>query len=223
MSRTPLRLALARLEHEGLVEALPGGGYVVRLFTRDDINDAIELRGVLEGTAARFAAERRPTRRALRPLRATSAEIDEVVHTRDTSFESFVRYVTLNERFHRHLVDLAGSPVLSRALEAVVALPFASPSAALVAVQAELRESLEILVIAQSQHQALVAAIEGGEGTRAEGVAREHARMARLNLDVVLRHRETLARVPGGALVRPIADEYGADDLAAVSSAAACR
>src|ERR671924_755438 len=59
VSRTPLRLALARLEHEGLIEALPAGGYAVRQFTRADIDDAIELRGLLEGTAARFAAERR--------------------------------------------------------------------------------------------------------------------------------------------------------------------
>src|SRR5277367_5466698 len=60
VSRTPLRLALATLEHEGLLLALPAGGYVVREFTRADISDATELRGVLEGTASRFAAERGP-------------------------------------------------------------------------------------------------------------------------------------------------------------------
>jgi GntR family transcriptional regulator of vanillate catabolism len=58
VSRTPLRLALATLEHEGLLELMPGGGYAVRSFTRADIDDAIDLRGILEGTAARFAAER---------------------------------------------------------------------------------------------------------------------------------------------------------------------
>jgi GntR family transcriptional regulator of vanillate catabolism len=201
VSRTPLRLALARLEHEGLIEELPGGGYAVRQFTRADVNEAIDLRGVLEGTAARFAAERRPSRRALRRIRATSDELAEVVHASEPSFDLFVRYVSLNERFHRLLVELAGSAVLTRAIEGVIALPFASPSAALVAIQAELRESHEILVISQSQHEALIDAIEGGEGTRAEGVAREHARMARLNLDVVMRRSHMLARVPGGSLV----------------------
>src|ERR671938_645885 len=49
--------------------------------------------------------------------------------------------VALNERFHARLVELAGSPVVSRALESVVALPFASASAGLIAVQARLRES----------------------------------------------------------------------------------
>ena len=34
VSRTPLRLALTTLAHEGLLESLPGGGFVVRSFTR---------------------------------------------------------------------------------------------------------------------------------------------------------------------------------------------
>ncbi|HEY5294428.1 MAG TPA: GntR family transcriptional regulator, partial [Gaiellaceae bacterium] len=58
VSRTPLRTALMRLAHEGLLEPLPGGGFVVASFARGDVVDAIELRGVLEGTAARLAAER---------------------------------------------------------------------------------------------------------------------------------------------------------------------
>src|SRR5919106_389653 len=55
ISRTPLRIALTTLAHEGLLEPLSGGGFIVRSFTRTDIADAIELRGVLEGTAARLA------------------------------------------------------------------------------------------------------------------------------------------------------------------------
>ena len=69
VSRTPLRIALMTLEHEGLLETLSGGGFVVREFTRTDIDDAIELRGVLEGTAARFAAERLNSEDELEPLR----------------------------------------------------------------------------------------------------------------------------------------------------------
>ena len=47
VSRTPLRLALGQLQHEGLLEPMPGGGFVVRSFTRQDVEDAIDLRGVL--------------------------------------------------------------------------------------------------------------------------------------------------------------------------------
>jgi GntR family transcriptional regulator of vanillate catabolism len=45
-----------RLEQEGLLEALPNGGYAVRTFSERDVADAIELRGTLEGLAARLAA-----------------------------------------------------------------------------------------------------------------------------------------------------------------------
>ncbi len=83
VSRTPLRLALAELEHEGLLSELPGGGYVVRQFTQEDISDAIELRGVLEGTAARFAAERGAAPRDLRALRKVNDAIEELVHFTD--------------------------------------------------------------------------------------------------------------------------------------------
>src|SRR5438105_10223032 len=58
MSRTPIRLALERLAHIGLLEAAATGGFTVREFTLAEVRDAIEVRGVLEGTAARLAAER---------------------------------------------------------------------------------------------------------------------------------------------------------------------
>src|SRR5438128_11844505 len=58
MSRTPIRLALERLAHIGLLEATASGGFSVREFTLDEVRDAIEVRGVLEGTAARLASER---------------------------------------------------------------------------------------------------------------------------------------------------------------------
>src|SRR5882757_11583501 len=75
VSRTPLRLALATLEHEGLLRGLDGGGYVVREFTQADMSDAIELRGVLEGTAARFAAQRGASARDVRSLRGINDTI----------------------------------------------------------------------------------------------------------------------------------------------------
>src|SRR5262245_48570782 len=58
VSRTPIRLALERLAHMGLLEVNAHGGFTVRGFTPSEALDAIEIRGVLEGTAARLAAER---------------------------------------------------------------------------------------------------------------------------------------------------------------------
>ena len=207
VSRTPLRLALARLEHEGLLRMLPAGGYVVREFTQADVKDAVELRGVLEGTAARFAAERGATRREVRALRLTSDAIEKLVHRAD--YESFEYYVELNERFHAQLLGLAHSSMLERALEGIVSLPFAGPSA-FVLTEAELPESREILLIAHHQHLALIDAIERREGTRAEAIAREHARLAMINLHIALGHRDFRERMPGAALIAlPTAGDTG--------------
>src|SRR4051812_27269404 len=57
VSRTPLRIALGELEKEGLLERLPKRGFQVRRFTMDAISHAVDVRGVLEGMAARCVAE----------------------------------------------------------------------------------------------------------------------------------------------------------------------
>ncbi len=213
VSRTPLRLALANLEHEGLLEQLSGGGYAVREFTKKDIDDAIEVRGVLEGTAVRLAAERGVNRRQLSAMQECIDQLEKVVHRAD--YDSFVTYLDLNLRLHGLFLRAARSPVLERTLEGVVSLPFAGPSA-LVLAQAELPESREILVVAQSHHRALVEAIENREGARADGVAREHARIAKRNLDIVLANRDVLDRVPGASLIRlPGAQRPQADEAQA--------
>ncbi len=198
VSRTPLRLALAALEHEGLLQELPSGGYAVRQFTQADIRDAIEIRGALEGMAVRFAAERGAKRGEIRVLRSLNDAIRDCVHRAD--YESFVRYLELNDRFHAQLLKMARSPLLERALEHALSLPFAAPGA-MVLPQAELPESRDILIIAHRHHKGLIEAIELREGSRAENLAREHARIALTNLEIVLEHREVLARVPGASLL----------------------
>ena len=200
VSRTPLRLALAQLEHEGLLATLPAGGYVVRSFTLADVGDAIAVRGALEGTAARMAAERVRKPRELEAMYGCVAQLDAVLRTEDLGIAEFDRYVELNERFHALLVELAQSDVLRDSIAHACAKPFASPSA-FVQVQAVLPESHEILREAQRQHREILAAIEGGDGGRAESVARRHALLARGNLDVALAGHGALDQVPGGALI----------------------
>jgi len=199
VSRTPLRIALGTLAHQGLLEPLPGGGFVVRSFTRADIADGIELRGVLEGTAARFAAERLRSADELEQLTEISKQLDEVVT--DLSPESLVSYVELNDRFHAIMVELAKSETLERAISNVAALPFAAPSS-LLASQALLPRTREVIVVAQHQHRVLIEAIGAGQGTRAEEVTREHARLALRNLDLVLEDHSALAGLEGAPLLR---------------------
>lgn len=58
VSRTPVRIAFRALEQEGLLTKLPRRGYEVRSVSTEEIIGAVEVRGVLEGLAARQAAER---------------------------------------------------------------------------------------------------------------------------------------------------------------------
>jgi GntR family transcriptional regulator of vanillate catabolism len=201
VSRTPLRLALAQLAHEGLLEPAAGGGFAVSTFTLDDVGDAIDLRGVLEGTAARLAAERVDDPGALEALHGCVARLDALVRPDRPAIDAFERFVALNERFHELLLSLAGSRALDAAYARALALPFASPSA-FVMVQAELPESHRVLYVAQTQHRAILDAIERREGARAEGLAREHARLARRNLDIALSSQGALRRLPGAGLIR---------------------
>jgi GntR family transcriptional regulator of vanillate catabolism len=106
----------------------------------------------------------------------------------------------LNERFHARMLAIARSPLLERALEGILSLPFGGVNA-MVLTEAELPESRQILVIAHRHHQGLIEAIEGRQGARAESLAREHARIALTNLEIVLRHREMLELVPGSSLI----------------------
>jgi GntR family transcriptional regulator of vanillate catabolism len=202
-SRTPVRLALERLSHEGLLEPLPNGGFRVRSFTPEDIWDAIEVRGVLEGAAARLAAERLHSSEELEPMRELNRALGDLI---PMDLDSFARYLEINTAFHQLLWRQARSEVLLRALEAAVALPFASPGA-LVFGKAEASAVNASGVIALEHHRAIVEAIEYGEGGRAEALAREHSRISRRNLECALEDRELLSRVPGSALIAPVPPE----------------
>lgn len=200
VSRTPIRSALMRLEQEGLLEALPNGGYAVRTFSERDAADAIELRGTVEGLAARLAAERGAAQVVLAEARQCLAQVDAVLASPALDDESFSRYVALNRRFHALLWEMAGSAVLLREIERVVSLPFASPSG-FVVVQANSPQSRDMLIVAQDQHRQVLDAIEAREGARAEAIMREHSRLAQRNLREALMGQNH-QHMPGVRLIR---------------------
>lgn len=201
ISRTPIRMALVRLEEEGLLEAIPSGGFTVKAFSEDDIHDAIEVRGTLEGLAARLAAERGVRSSILVELKDRLKRLDDLIGRPTLTVDDFSQYVDLNGQFHALLVDAADSPVLARQIDRVLNLPFASPSG-FVMVQAVLPEARQILTIAQDHHHCVVRAIEKREGARAEALMREHARLAHRNLQLAFRNQGTRDLVPGSVLIR---------------------
>ena len=200
ISRTPLRDAMSRLTEEGLLERLKNGGFVVRTFTMDDVVDAIELRGVLEGTAARLAAERGAAPELLSRMECLVSELDDCFGDAHNTVD-FERYSELNAEFHQILASLSGSDIVRREVERVCRLPFASPTAFLPD-RSDIVAFRRSLQVAQEQHRAIAAAIAAREGSRAEHLAREHARTARRNLDYVLRQEANLRdQVPSLAIV----------------------
>jgi GntR family transcriptional regulator, vanillate catabolism transcriptional regulator len=200
-SRTPIRMALVRLQEEGLLEALPNGGFAVKDFSEADIHDAIEVRGTLEGLAARMAAERGVTSVLLAEARDCIARIDDLLAQPELTEESFNGYVEQNGRFHNLLSEMAGSDLVARQLERAKTLPFASPNGFVMA-RSTGPDARDILVVAQEQHRGVIEAIVQREGARAEALMREHARIAHQNLRQALQSHQSLQKLPGASLIR---------------------
>jgi GntR family transcriptional regulator of vanillate catabolism len=202
ISRTPVRLALGALAHEGLLEPRSNGGFVVRDFSLSDMLDAIELRGVLEGTAARMAAERSASDQETRELRSILSQIDALLDSLPSDQdELYEGYSELNEKFHAEMLRLAKSPMLERSLAQVTALPFASPGAFTKAGLVPDRNR-NVLIVAQHQHRAIVDAIATGQSARAEKLGQEHAHTAADNLKGLAQHDGIDALGAGSSLLR---------------------
>lgn len=190
VSRTPVRLALATLEKEGLTEANATGGYIMRGVTPREIEDAITIRGTLEGLAARMLAEQGPSRRLLADMKQCLAEGDELLSKQHgATLEDYTRYTDINDRLHALILEGAHSDVLERTMAHVLCMPFAAPSA-LVSGPAAEHQGIRWLIIAHHQHHALVEAIEQGQSGRAQAIAEEHVNIARENIQAIFDNPE---------------------------------
>lgn len=197
VSRTPIRLALERLAHEGLLEPYPTGGFIVRTFTLQDIWDGIEVRGLLEGGVARLAAERLSSERDVDGLRKIQQDMDAMG---EPTIENFPAYLDLNEAFHAEIVRLSKSDMLRQALERLFSFPITSPRV-LVSVRPKMIEASEVFIISREHHYRIIDAIANRQGARAESLAREHAQLTRRNLEIMLADTDGLSSLPGGALI----------------------
>lgn len=106
VSKTPVRQALARLEHEGLVRIVPRRGVYIVLKSKRDIIEMITIWAALEGMAARLTCER-----------ATDDEIASLRALFSTFGDGELRlrlneYSAANLRFHQRIIELGHSPLL---------------------------------------------------------------------------------------------------------------
>src|SRR6185437_3034360 len=101
----------ARFVREGLLTPSETRGYYVRAFSQQDVIDAIDLRGVLEGMAARLVAERGAPPSLLRDLQSCVEEGDRIFTKNSFADGDEETFAAMNTRFHALIVAAANSRV----------------------------------------------------------------------------------------------------------------
>lgn len=115
VSQTPLREALARLEHTGLVAREAMKGYRVSpAMTKREIGKLMEARVVLE-SAMTFETALRTTPEFLDELRATVEDLALSAERADTDTEYFRRYWSSDDRFHALIAKACDNAFLETA------------------------------------------------------------------------------------------------------------
>lgn len=183
ISRTPVRQALPLLAQEGLLVEAGARGYAVRGFTLGEIDEAIDLRGVLEGMAARALAERGAPRALLRDLRACLDDGDLLFAERATGRVDVDSYGAMNARFHDLIIAASAKPLLGELLARVNRVPFVTPSA-IAFNHPDSAATFTDLWYAHRQHHVIVDAIAVGEGARVEALLREHVQVQRHSMNL---------------------------------------
>jgi DNA-binding GntR family transcriptional regulator len=165
VSRTPVREALKRLGTEGLVVDVPGRGLAVTKPSPEQIMDAYLVREVLEGLAARLAAERAIEMDRKR-LAVLLRQIENAIAVEDTH-----RAISLSNEFDRVLFQATRSQGLLAMIEAARASQGRL-----------LRMSLQYpgrLAQSAEERAEILEAILHGDPEAAERATREHLRRAR--------------------------------------------
>jgi GntR family transcriptional regulator of vanillate catabolism len=185
VSRTPLRYALSVLSAEGLLDRSGARGYVVRRFSVRDVLDAIDVRGVLEGLAARAVAEKGVGATLAAALDDCLRDGDDLFNQRHLKPGDDVRYAQMNGRFHGLIVDAAQNMAVAAALRLNDKVPFVSPFT--IAFDDAAREhQFMMLMYAHRQHHAIVDALKKGEGARVDALMREHTHISKESLNLSL-------------------------------------
>jgi len=165
IGKAPVRMALHRLAHDGLVRAIPRRGYRVTPVTLKDVHDVFELRLMLEPAAARMAAGKVDAQR----LRA----LDEVSRPGYAPGDprSISRFLEASMAFQVAIARATGNARLADAIEQLL-----DAMTRLLHLGLGLRDRSQELSRA---HRDLVKALARGDGEAAERICREQIETAR--------------------------------------------
>lgn len=181
ISRTPVRTALPKLEAQGFLQPVGKRGYVVSSFSEEEIFDALDLRSLMEGWAARRLAEKGADKDLLAKLDECLAWGDRIFAKQHLDRDDENEYGEMNARFHALVVNGLGSSLLDNFVERLNNVPFVAP-AVIVFDQIGLRAAFDMLHRAHGFHHAIVDAIRQRDGARAEFLFREHANHQRASM-----------------------------------------
>jgi DNA-binding GntR family transcriptional regulator len=160
VSRTPIREAFQRLALSGLVEQIPRRGVFVRHPGPVELLEMFEVMAELEAVCVRLAAVR-ITDAALADLRAINQRCQAAVEDNDSDC-----YYLENEVFHQTLYRQSGNSFLEQ--ECLRLHRRLKPFRRL---QLKLRGRLKQ---SMAEHEAIVDALDKGDGDEAEQAIRRH-------------------------------------------------
>ena len=183
VSRTPIRQALPVLAEEGLLVEAGARGFSVRAFTIDEIVEAVDVRGALEGMAARALAERGAPRSLVRAFRELLDDGDAIFAKRFLVEADEETYGDMNARFHELIIEASRLRMVRDMIERVNRTPFASPRT-IAFDKLNLLEMFDALHFAHRQHHQIAQAIEAGESARAESLLREHVNIQKYSMNL---------------------------------------
>jgi len=174
VSRTPAKLALARLEMTGLIEKLPGRGYSVREVKLEDIEKILLTRGTLEGVAAGYMAAHGVSKIAEQAFVHALHLSGEIVRKNAVSMDDIEIYQEANTLFHTTIMEHSGNEYAKLAFDRLRHLPMAELGAVAPNTDRLDGEFLR-MSIGHAQHTIIYEAIKKGDAMRAEMAMREHA------------------------------------------------
>jgi DNA-binding GntR family transcriptional regulator len=165
LGKAPVRMALHRLAHEGLVRAIPRRGHMVSPVTLKDIQDIFELRQMLEPQAARMAAGKVNAQR----LKALDEACGGGYQPGDA--KSIDRFLEAYKAFRVAVAEATGNARLAHAIAQLL-----DGMTRLLHLGFGLRNRSQEL---QQEHRVLVKALVRGDGDTAQRICREQIEAAR--------------------------------------------